>query len=276
VTSSYFISAYNSERTAQTHALLTYLNHLTGGVLPERFGLVDVGWRGSMQDNIAKLLMNAGHAITGLSGYYVGLHKNKPTYPETEKYGLLFDFTRSKRRDGRYIFCENQALFEILLHADHGPVAGYVDGTDQYNCVMHEPFVEKQYIENMVAPAMQRVRCYFAELIANGEHLRSEWQILQNAIGAHKSLVFGPSEQTIDWFESLVHRENFGVFSDTTFNRATTEITKRDRLITTLRFALCGRFEHHSFWPFVTLLKTGVYPSARVYAGMNAFRARYL
>ena len=84
--------------------------------------VVDIGWRGSIQDNLALAFPELRW-----TGVYVGLHPFlNPQPANAQKQGLLFDAADAQRRPG-----ENLMPIEYLFHQSIGTVCGYRDGQAQ-------------------------------------------------------------------------------------------------------------------------------------------------
>lgn len=112
-----FIAQYEAKRHEQRDLLRQYLKEMNGGTL-DMLCIVDIGWKGTIQDNIAKCLGENCHII----GYYFGLRSNK-CLQNNEKIGLMFEETiESKSHD---IYSHNYVELERVFAADHGQVIGY-------------------------------------------------------------------------------------------------------------------------------------------------------
>jgi len=82
--------------------------------------LVDVGWKGTIQDNIQKSLPKLN-----IRGYYLGLIFNDYSFVQKEnKTALLFTDYPNKSL-GFDILYRNFGFYEEIFVADHGPVIGY-------------------------------------------------------------------------------------------------------------------------------------------------------
>jgi len=110
--------------------------------------IVDIGWNGSMQSYLKKILLVADLSIN-IEGLYIGLSKfgyRKFTFEEYRRYGYLFDYsndicsTKINENDA-FAFC---GLFESLFTADHGSVRGY----QQDNKKLYPIFYEYEYSKN--------------------------------------------------------------------------------------------------------------------------------
>lgn len=117
-------SAWLAGVAARRHgALSAYLHAAHADALQAGHLLVvDIGWRGSIQDNLALALPELAW-----SGLYVGLHPFLSPQPANAwKQGLLFDAADSRRLPG-----DNLMPIEYLFHQPIGTVSGYHDGQAQ-------------------------------------------------------------------------------------------------------------------------------------------------
>ncbi|MGH8460791.1 MAG: hydrolase [Stenotrophobium sp.] len=103
--------------------LLDYLGQqgMTGS--GQRIGVVDVGWRGTVQDNIATIIPS-----THFCGYYLGLQKflnPQPCNVSKTAFGPNLNLASENSR----LFC-NLPLIEMLSNSPEGSVTGYERGAD--------------------------------------------------------------------------------------------------------------------------------------------------
>ena len=85
--------------------------HLTSTV-----GIVDIGWKGTMQKTLIKLL-NSLNIRSTLQGFYLGILSNMPN-----AYGYFFD---SDKKNNENLLLSFSGLFEVFFSADHGSVERY-------------------------------------------------------------------------------------------------------------------------------------------------------
>lgn len=112
-----FITKFNKEKK-DSQLLRDYIEHLTKK--QNEVYLVDVGWKGTIQDSIKKALPDKR-----IVGYYLGLVLNAYSVEnKMDKTGLLFsDYpSKSKFYD---IVSRNFGFYEDIFVADHGPVLKY-------------------------------------------------------------------------------------------------------------------------------------------------------
>lgn len=113
---SIFINWYDKSRDVQRKLFIQYINSLTNS--SKKIYLVDIGWKGTIQDNISSILGDEKDII----GYYFGL-TNSSSKDNSKKYGLMFDYTHV---DNEYkIYTYRYIELEKIFSANHGPVIGY-------------------------------------------------------------------------------------------------------------------------------------------------------
>ncbi|MBY4898125.1 hypothetical protein [Cupriavidus sp. AU9028] len=257
-----FRDAYERARSEGRRALLAYLDGFPLQQPAQTLALVDVGWKGTIQDNLYRLLRHA-HAeldrpLLDIDGYYLGLVAHGNAGPHNRKHGLLFSV-----QDGatpRYrIFNENRALFEVMLGADHGSARGYRLRPDGGGEPVRGEFSEQSLFESQVRPAQQRMMATFGRIDALLAHryYGADW-LADFAARLHARMVFAPAPSEIDWFTGVYHVENFGVFERSEFRCRQQE---RARLLDQMRFAwglfrLRGRMDL-GFWPWLSCRQRG-------------------
>jgi HAD superfamily hydrolase (TIGR01549 family) len=227
-----FRQLYETRRVQQRGNFLAYLNSF--GVDYEKDGLniVDVGWKGSIQDNVWHIL--GGQAQ--MQGYYAGFLDAAVKQPNNGKQGLLFDNTRPLPYFN--VYNNNRSLFEMMLGASHGSADGcftdeefsrlpddhrreirqrvQTENGELLICALDMP-EERALFEEKIKPLQNQMLDESRRL--NAAFLRSGCALpdLEWFARRHARMVFLPTRQEIEFFESLYHLENFGVFEYTDF-----------------------------------------------------------
>ncbi|EKD34558.1 MAG: hypothetical protein ACD_75C02281G0001, partial [uncultured bacterium] len=226
-----FRASYEVHRLSQRENFLLYLNSHGRGLEEEGLTLVDVGWKGSIQNNIY-------YALDGrvkVSGYYLGLLSPTELHPNNGKKGILFSDYPS-HSPFVHVFNNNRSLFEMVLGASHGSADGYFR-RDQWENLLYprqsdfyqndegeHPFVtvmdlpeERRLFNELIAP-LQNVYGELndrlaAQLVSLTPAMPEfEWWARQ-----HARMVFRPTRDEIDFYAGLYHLENFGLFEFTAF-----------------------------------------------------------
>lgn len=265
-----FQDLYESERVARRRAFITYLEELSGGKLPAKLYIVDVGWKGTIQDNLFTLLCRKGdspvHAVTG---YYIGLIAAGAASPNNDKYGLLFSSVGTTSPKFR-VFNENRTIFEVVLAADHGSIVSYETSLDGRARAIRGEFEEGEMLASEVFPVQRQLFEHFERLAAkvppSGKGCSFRFE---EVVRGHARMVFNPTPSERNWFSSVFHVENYGVFERSHFAEKKT----RPGLLQRMRFLkqLLRRRDVGAlgFWPWNTLFERGGILPAAVYAAIR-------
>lgn len=261
---------FESERTTRRRAFITYFSQLSGGTLSDRLVIIDVGWKGTIQDNLFALLCRNGDtSVRTVTGYYVGLVAQGAVDPCNDKYGLLFSSVGTPSPWFR-VFNENRALFEVVLAADHGSIVSYEIGADSRARAIRGEFEESEMLAAEVFPVQRQLFAHFERLVATMPTSDKNCHLLfKDVVRAHARMVFNPTSRERAWFSSVFHVENYGVFERSHF--AAPE--SRPRLVQRLRFLkqVLQRRDVGTlgFWPWNTLYgRIGALP-ATIYAAIR-------
>jgi len=259
IENSKFKQIFDEQRTLRRSVFWRYLSSLAEDDVPEELVVVDVGWKGTIQDNLYALLCNeAASTVKRVTGYYIGLVAEGAAGPMNTKHGLLFS-TNNGRSPRYHIFNENRALFEIVLAADHGSAASYAIDNDGTATAVHDEFHEKEMLENLVFPVQRHIFEHFNRMLS------APPPSLNQVAKTHARLVFQPTRNEVDWFSSVFHVENFGVFERSFFTSMSSKPSISARLkflFTVLRRNGRGLL---GFWPWKKLDERVGRPIANLY-----------
>jgi 2-polyprenyl-3-methyl-5-hydroxy-6-metoxy-1,4-benzoquinol methylase len=269
IESDLFRQIYEAERTNRSAALARYVASFTDGVLPDKLVLVDVGWKGSIQDNLFRWFRGQKGDQAEIQGYYFGLIAQTSSDPRNGKKGLLFEGFHA-RSPGFNIFNENRSLFEILLPARHGGPHSYEIGADGQVSVQYEPFHEQEMIEAHVEPIVREIRRKFDAIIAHQLSAGlSDEALFRLTCKRHARMVFRPKPAEIAWFSRIYHRENFGVFGESQLSPAAETSGFFDRIRFTLRLLMRRRPSEIGFWPYLTLRRHAFFGASTAYRAIR-------
>lgn len=264
-----FRSAYETARVTGRKAMLAYLDGFDLLAPSAAMSIVDVGWKGTIQDNLRRLFLaeeaERARPARLLDGIYLGLVSAGEAGPGNAKRGLLFSAI-----DGRTphyaVFNENRALFEVMLAADHGSAAGYrllPDGTGE---AVLGVFSEHSLFESKVRPEQARLHAAFERLddLLFHRYYSDRWLLAVTA-RHHARMVFEPSAAEIAWFTGVYHIENFGVFERSEFGHS----ISKSLWLARMKFAWTllrqrGRMDL-GFWPWLRCRQRGGRLIARAY-----------
>lgn len=259
-----FQNLYEAERLARRRAFIDYIKELSGGKLPSRLVIVDVGWKGTIQDNIFSLLCRDNDTpVRAVTGYYVGLVAEGAAGLNNDKHGLLFSSVHA-HSPKFHVFNENRALFEVVLAADHGSIVSYEVTANGKARPIRGEFEEGEMLATSVFPIQRRINQGFEQIVHSMDEKYS--MSFEKAVQNHTRMVFNPTIAERTWFSSVFHVENYGVFDHSRFTAPETKPKLSDRL----RFLIQVLRERNSgalgFWPWSTLYDRGGPLPAAIYA----------
>ena len=154
-----FASYYETHRKSQKKAFNNYLDSYGVDFREDGMHLVDVGWGGTMQEN----LYHYFEEEIPVTGYYLGLKEIYNIQPDTKRYGLNFSVYPGKTYSDDVLMANGQ-LYEQLLGASHGSTLCYTDqDPDSYAVLFHEKN-EKEVFEKLVHPVQEYMFEQFKDL----------------------------------------------------------------------------------------------------------------
>jgi FMN phosphatase YigB (HAD superfamily) len=268
-----FKKRYEEHRSRQRDSFLRYLNSFGVDFHRHDLHLVDVGWRGSIQNNI----FNALSGSVAVHGYYIGLLTPSGLEERNRKTGVLFtDFPSLS--PFVHVYNNNRSLFEMLLGASHGSADGYfplsggesqavarggsihlvTPGSNEVVVSVLDLPEERKLYEERIAPLQASYlamaeRCTSIYLERSCPSLSPRWFAER-----HARMLFSPRKAEVEFFAGLYHLENFGLFEFTTFD-ATGRVGLVNRL-RNLRLLLnnpAGLLES-GVWPPIILRRLGL------------------
>jgi FMN phosphatase YigB (HAD superfamily) len=268
-----FQQRYEEHRCRQKSVFLHYLKSF--GVDWEKNGIamVDVGWKGSIQNNIYHTL----NAKTAVRGYYIGLLSPSGLAENNLKTGIIFsDFP--KHTPYIHVYNNNRSLFEMLLGASHGSADGYFPVEDlekllkergstkgpvfkgETDCAVTtlDLLEERKLFTKAIAPLQHQYLQLFTDITQM--YVRTEAALPDDEWFAriHSRMVFRPSRAEINFFSDLYHLENFGLFEFTHFSRETS-IGIQERLNNFRQLLRCpADFLETGIWPPIILKRMGL------------------
>lgn len=198
-----FTNSLKETLAHQTDILRNYLKQ-SGIEAGERVGIVDIGWRGTIQDNIALLLPN-----THFHGMYLGLRKFINAQPlNTSKSAYGPDQNISNESSSLFA---NFSAMEMLCNSPHGSVIGYI-------CEGGRSIPERQHNRDENLAHDQFVAPFQKGVVAATEHWReyleryavSSHELREIALHAWKSLQRMPSEELVNIYLHTPQHDLFG------------------------------------------------------------------
>ena len=127
--------------TESRQGLTGYLEQegLLGGT---SWGLVDMGWRGRLQNSLGRLLDRAGaYPSTGISGFYFALFEPAAPFGRDR---LIAYLDRIGEKKAKSLIWNYIPVFEVFTAADHGLTLGFQRGMDgRFTPALGEAWNEK-------------------------------------------------------------------------------------------------------------------------------------
>lgn len=244
VGSGYFSELYHSHKQRQKENFHSYLKTFNSDFSEHGFFLVDVGWKGSIQNNLF-FTMGGNVAVTG---YYIGLLGPTELKENNCKKGILFsDFPQNTKYI--HVYNNNRSLFEMILGASHGSADGYFtqaqfksENRDKFSELAENVFLKDSHPYAVVLDLPDE-RSLFTEYIQPlQESILKLCDSLTEAAmisdvqpsadwfaRMHARSVFKPTREEVDLYSSLYHLENFGIFKFTNFDREKVGLFKKIR-----------------------------------------------
>jgi FMN phosphatase YigB (HAD superfamily) len=202
-----FIGWLSNEVGVNKRSLLRYLEQKGLSASSRLMAIVDIGWRGTIQDNLAFLFPNCQ-----FDGYYLGLDKFLNEQPENAR-KTAFGPDLNKTESGQLSeLLRAVAPLEMLCNSSGGSVIGYnVTG----GCAVAERVVdsaEDAVIDRYVSHFQRGVVDFaigFSETIRT--HAISAEELRPMAVEIWRSIISKPSPAVVMAYFQLNHNEQFGV-----------------------------------------------------------------
>ncbi|TEY03974.1 HAD-IA family hydrolase [Campylobacter sp. US33a] len=212
-----FQDLFNKINRECKSSLLTYLDGI--GFLNNSSLLVDVGWKGTIQDNIACLLKDKR-----IEGAYLGLVDFGSASDNNQKLGILFNPSNCfNTKCKNSVFNESRCLYELFLEASHGSTIGYKKNSPIFEVNQEE----EQNFNNYILPMQNEALVVWEKICKFLYPYYNQEKYLYDII-SHKyfEFILNPSNKQIDFFASLKHYENFGEFGFSIFTNKKSSVVK--------------------------------------------------
>lgn len=210
-----FVNSYDSIRLVQKKYLLEYLHQL--GIKEDELFLVDVGWRGTIQDNLFQAL---GEDIK-ITGFYIGLSKVSKVSSCNRKIGLLFSEYPVQSRNFE-VWNFDKFMYERILLADHASTICYRKNQAFIEPVLKE-YAQEHEAYQYVLPILDEIFIKFrsidkllVENLYEAEHFYNLFVML------HLKMITVLDKRCVNIQKKLYefNYETFGEFSKTKIGNA--------------------------------------------------------
>lgn len=250
-----FRAWYERARREQHAILWSHLSEMGELETHDSINIVDVGWKGTIQDNLRRVLPNE----IRLNGFYLGILLLLGESPINAKFASVFSNAPGLNRFYD-LYSESCSLFEILLAADHGSVKRYSKGgIGELLPVLDEQVSERSLFDAKLQPLLSKMYEVFPDVA----ELFSRYDGCEDALRKFVILKFmrpvlAPTPEEVGIVNGIQHYENFGLFSETAFGR-TQRVGRMQRCKNALAFLLSPRaFRNATPWPALEFHRQGI------------------
>lgn len=268
-----FRKEYQENRQAQRNNFKEYLDSFGVNYRDDGLFLVDVGWKGSIQDNIYFIL---GQEVE-LQGYFIGSYNPTTLKMNNRKKGLLFENYPSETPFYK-VYNNNRSLFEIMLGASHGSADCYLtpeqfrNRDDASNLKIQNRVkgkcgdilvmtldlpLERELYDTVVKNLQNNIFSYFCKLDKKYVQLKCKQPDAQWFALNHAKMVFTPTKSMVDLFSELYHLENFGLFTFSNFKSDNT-VSIPARLRNLYNLVRNPSILESGIWPPIILRRLGL------------------
>ena len=273
IESAIFRQIYEQQRKQQKANFIQYLDAFQVDYRQDGMTIVDVGWKGSIQDNVFHLL----DGQVDIQGFFLGSLIATELLEKNRKTGLLFS-DRPEPSSFFNVYNNNRSLLEIVLGASHGSADGYytVKEYEIFSDEMEQVVqctvacdngviqvmtldlpAERELYQDVIQPIQEKFlqlagRLNNAYLMSNCTIPDAEWFARQ-----HARVVFRPTNVEVELFEKLYHLENFGIFEFTNF--LSDDVPSLRQRLLHLKNVLRNReVLENGLWPPIILRRLGI------------------
>ena len=261
-----FKKIYETNRKIQNELFKKYIKQYTN---KKKICVVDVGWNGSIQDNIQNIL-GQEYQVTG---YLYGLISRDSDKCKNKK-GLIFSNVPAYT-DNYELYGENRTIYEIILGASHGSANKYKEENGKVIATTFEKQEEKDIYKNVVSKIQDKMFKMFLKLEDLFENEYYDNLKIDKAINReHFRMLFEPTEEQLKFFNKIYHYENFGVFQFSKFNLKK-ELTLKFYIKENLKYILKRKhFFDDAFWPTLKLYNEKLYIPKFLYKMNKKFKLK--
>ncbi|MBC3758896.1 HAD family hydrolase [Hyunsoonleella sp. SJ7] len=194
-----FKAVYKKHQIEQKTAFSNYLKSFEVAFEKEGVYLVDIGWGGTMQDELYKFF----DKTIPVKGYYLGLKEFRSSInADTARWGLNFEISPYLNYADQ-IMMANTELYEQLAQAPHGSTLGYQDDASQYTIEYHEPH-EKAVYDKYIAQSQDVMFALFQEYCKRTNTICYEPEMAQSIVTKY-ALKIGTHipKRKLKWVQSI-------------------------------------------------------------------------
>lgn len=206
-----FRQMYDSHRMEQNRLLLKYLRELRIDY-SDGIHIVDVGWRGSIQDNLFKCFQGN----INIHGYYIGISKIWGNSDKNEKEGIVFSEYPLKTKNFE-VWNFDKFMFERIMLASHPTTVGYKFEQDHVKPIFKN-FLNEDEAYQYILPYQIRVKELFVcilKIFKNIVYSAEDFDLVFTSI--HLKMLCKIGIKEVKMQKTLYHynHESFGEFGKT-------------------------------------------------------------
>ncbi len=208
---------FTHHRDAARNALADYLRR-KHFFAHHRVGFVDVGWKGSIQDNLIRAVRAAAPGGPDVHGLYLALvdTRDDPS-ARSYKHAYLAD----ARRDDwpEQVIFRNGSIFEMFASAPHGVVTGYIERRPGHPAARTTPApLERRNHRTVFRPVFEAIESYTRNYLAALPLLDAgPGELRPGLLDRLRRYVLYPTLPQARAFLAYSHVESFGVHGVTTY-----------------------------------------------------------
>ncbi|MEG1597744.1 MAG: HAD-IA family hydrolase [Bacilli bacterium] len=255
-----FISIYNEKRLKAKTYFMNYINSFNVS-LRNGFAMVDVGWKGTIQNNIKKILKKVN-----VKGYYLGLVNYIKTTDYDDKVGVLFEATLNNKSKNNNLFNLNRSIYEILLDADHGSTLSY----DENGPVIDNNKKELDLYYNVIEPIQEDMFKMYMKILNTIPFNYYDKNMFERIINKKQFRInCEPTSEELELYNKFYHFENFGPLNYTDFSEKL-----KFNILDKINFYIHIRtnFRNNDYWQMIYLYNKNLKFAMVIYRNYKLLR----
>lgn len=232
----YFSQEYYDAVKKEKDEFWKYLNTIGITKQTSKIVIVDIGWRGTIQDHLSSFF---GNSIE-LTGLYFGLENTSNLSSANRKIGLVYSDVPYKSRFFD-IFSTNHRLLERILQASHGSADHYLNG----ECILSTYEPKEKELYKLTVATKERISNTISTISNTWDHYllsfndkQNEIALLHEAYLALYSKKFGNEEKQMNGLMTMTFgTRNEGISYKTLIKRfyKMPGIEKKNKMLKMLR-----------------------------------------
>ncbi|MDD3362078.1 MAG: HAD family hydrolase [Hespellia sp.] len=217
-----FQELYESSRVQYNRLFRKYCKQ-EGLITNHTVAVADVGWNGTMQDNIYNALGGIGCV-----GFYIGLINSAYSFQQSKKRGLIFSENPQNSSDLE-LWKYDHVFLERILWASHG-ATDYYKEENNHVCPVFKDYPSEETNYKLMKPIQEEILKKFEEL--DNVFLQSSYSaenVYKDFLDYHLHMLFIVNNQQLELQRKMIkgQMQNFGHISTAGDSIGTTFSKKR-------------------------------------------------